>query len=860
MATARPDASAGARGATYRPPAPLAHRERIEALLDEALDRGDGWRDWLTAACGDPAMRAEVAELMRAHERAAGVLEAPLGGWSRAGDDRLTTVGAYRIVRELGRGGMGTVYLAERDDGHFTHTVAVKVLRRGLDAEDVVRRFVAERQILATLQHPNIARLLDGGVADDGRPYFVMEYVDGEPIDRWCDARRLPVRERLRLVRDVARAVHAAHRALVVHRDLKPSNIMVTAAGEVKLMDFGIAKFLDPHAAPDDAPLTRTGLRVMTPEYAAPEQVRGAPVTTATDVYGLGLVLYELLTGHRPQHPRDRSLREIERAVCESEPARPSAVVRRDERPAGTPPPAVLAAQRDTTPARLARALRGDLDRMLARALHKAPDRRYPSAEGLALDIERHLDGRPVAARADSVAYRVRKFVVRHRWSVAAAVAFVVLLAGYAATVTVQAARVRRALSQALLEAEKAEQVTDFTLALFEAVDGDAAARGGLTVRELLARGAARAERLDAQPAAQSQMLDVVGRVHQRLGDYAAAAPYLERALSLRRRTFGAQHAATAESMYHLAVLQAARGRHRSAEALFREALAVQRALHGDGHPRVAQTLDGLGMLLQERGDYAGAERLTREALSARRAHYGPEHPDVATSLQHLASQLQLQGRLAAAEPPILEALALRRRLFGDTHADVASAMTALGLLRLREGRLAEAESLQTRALALRTRLQGAEHPEVAQTMGLIGALQRRQGQLATAESTYRAALVIARGALGDEHPDVGHMTNGLALTLRDQGRLAEADSVQRVVLAMRRRVLGGDHPSVGTTLHQLGMLQQRRGDPRAAAALLREALAVRRAALGLTHPLTLETARELATLTRVPAGAPPAR
>ena len=851
MATRPSDDAVGARGAAYRPPAPI-DSDRVDALFDEALDRGDGWRDWLTGACSDPAVRAEVAALMQAHERSAGLLDgAPLGGWTRAGDDRLTCVGAYRIVRELGRGGMGTVYLAERDDGHFARTVAVKVLRRGLDAEDVVRRFLAERQILATLQHPNIARLLDGGVADDGRPYFVMEYVDGEPIDRWCDARRLPVRERLRLLRDVARAVHAAHRALVVHRDLKPSNIMVTAAGEVKLMDFGIAKLLDPHAEPE--PLTRTGLRVMTPEYAAPEQVRGDPVTTATDVYGLGLVMYELLTGHRPQRPRDRSLREIERAVCETDPLRPSAAVLRDARDVGTPPPAALAVQRHTTPSRLARALRGDLDRMVARALHKSPDRRYPSAEGVALDIERHLEGRPVAARSDSLAYRMRKFVSRHRWSVAAAALIVVLLAGYAATITVQARRVRRALDQALLEAEKAEQVTDFTLALFEAVDGDAAARGGLTVRELLARAAARAERLDAQPAAQSQMLDVVGRVHQRLGDYAAAAPYLERALSLRRRTFGRQHDATAESMYHLAVLQAARGRSAPAESLDRAALEVQRARHGDGHPRVARTQDGLGMLLQDRGDYVGAERLTRAALAARRAHYGPVHPDVATSLQHLASQLQLQGNLAAAERPIVEALAMRRRLFGASHADVASAMTALGLRRPRVGRLTEAESRQTAALAMRTRLQGPEHPDVAQTMGLIGALQRRQGRLVTAESTYRAGLAILRRALGDDHPDVGHMTNGLALTLRDEGRLAEADSVQRVVLAMRRRVLGDDHPSVAMTLHQLGMLQQRRGDARAADSLLRRALVIRRTALGLTHPLTLETARELAALAARP-------
>jgi serine/threonine-protein kinase len=838
-------------------------RARVEAVFDALLDREpEDWRRWLTGACEDPAVRAEVALLMEAHERAEGVLDAPARdafAAARLDDERPAAVGPYRVVRELGRGGMGTVYLAERDDGQFARAVAVKVLRRGLDAEDVVRRFLAERQILATLEHPNIARLLDGGVAADGRPYIVMEYVDGAPIDRWCDERRAPVAERLRLVRDVARAVHAAHRALVVHRDLKPSNVLVTAEGAVKLMDFGIAKLLDPHALPDAAPLTRTGLRVMTPEYAAPEQVRGQPITTATDVYGLGLVLYELLTGRRAQRPRDRSLHAVERAVCEAEPPRPSVAVARAAPEPGEPSPPALATRRRTTPARLARALAGDVDRIVARALHKDPARRYPSAEGLALDLERHLDGRPVAARGDSVAYRLRKFVVRHRWAVAAAAAFVLLLAGYAATVTVQASRVRAALAQARAEAEKAEQVTDFTLTLFEAVEGDAAARGGLTVRELLARAAARAERLDAQPAAQAQMLDVVGRVYQRLGDYAVAAPYLERALALRRRALGAGHEATAEGMYHLAVLQATRGRYETADSLYRTALAVQRTLHGNGHPRVARTLDGLGLLLQDLGDYAGAERLTREALAARRAHYGPLHADVATSLQHLGTQLQLQGKLAAAEPPLLEALAMRRRLYGDSHPDVASATTVLGLLRSREGRLAEAESLQTVALAMRTRLQGAEHPEVAQTLGIVGALQRRQGAPARAESTYRRAIAVARRTLGEDHPDVGHMTNGLALALRDQGRLDAADSVQRVVLTMRRRVLGPAHPSVAMTLHQLGVLQQRRGRAADGVPMLEQALEIRRATLGLTHPLTLESARELAGLRRVPAGQPTA-
>jgi serine/threonine protein kinase/Flp pilus assembly protein TadD len=830
-------------------------RRRVEELFEEALERPAAERAaWLREACwNDPELHDRVQRLVAAHERADGVLEHSAAEAAllaaRARIDAPVRVGPYRLVREIGRGGMGSVFLAERDDEQFRQRVAVKLVAPGVGGREVVRRFRAERQILASLHHPGIARLLDGGVTDDGRPYLVMEHVDGEPIDAWCDRRSLPLEARLRLFCTVARAVHHAHRNLVVHRDLKPSNVLVSGEGEVRLLDFGIAKILDPASAPCTVPLTRTGDRLMTPQYAAPEQVRGGPVTTATDVYGLGLLLYELLCGRRPYELGGRPPADAERVACDTEPPRPSTAAGRPAEGAPAPSPEDAARARGTTPAGLRRRLAGDLDRIAMKALRKEPERRYPSAEQMAEDVERYLAGRPVAARGDSGGYRLRRFAGRHLWGLAVAAAFVALLGGYATTVTVQARRVERALAQARLEAEKAEQVTAFTLGLFETGDPTRGGDDSLTVQELLRRGVERAERLRGRPAAQAQMLDVVGRVYRELGAYDRALPVLEQALALRRAAFGERHPATAESLHHLGEALYAQGRYDAAEPLYRRALAVQRALLGEPHPDLARTLASLGHLLQDRGDYAGAERATREALAMRRAFFGAEHPDVAESLSSLAFQLQLQGRPAEAEPLLRDALAMRRRTLGAEHPAVAEAMSELGLHLVQRGRLAEAEPLYRDALAMRRRLLGDAHPDVSRVQGLLAALLRRRGDLAEAESLYHASIGLGRRALGPDHPDLAHTVNGLALLLRDRGDLDGAERLSREVLAVRSRTLGGAHPSVARSLAQLGGILRARGDPAAAEPLLLDALRMQRRLLGDGHPQVAETARELVSL-----------
>src|SRR5690606_33623906 len=462
-------------------------RERwqlLRVLLDQALDLPPERRDaFLSEACGDDAaLRAELEALLEAEARAGTLLESPVA--ERAGElveqlvqaapepDALLghQVGAYRLLHEIGRGGMGSVYLAERMDGQFEQRVAVKLLRRGLDTDDVLRRFLAERQILASLSHPQIAHLLDGGATPDGRPYLVMEYVEGEPIDVYCDARRLTIVERLARFLGVARAVQYAHRNLGVHRDLQPANILVTAQGGVKLLDFGIAKLLEAGGEAESEQHTLAGFRMMTPEYASPEQVRGEAVTTASDVYQLGLLLYELLAGDRPYRLAGRSPSEIERVICQEQAPRPSTTLlpRRGTDSGGDPVPRTTpeqaAAARRTTPQRLHRQLRGDLDAIISTALRKEPQERYASAEALVEDLERWLAGQPVRARGDAWTYRARRFAGRHRWALSAAAAFVLLLGAYAATVSVQASRVRRALAQARLEAEKSAEVTEFLI------------------------------------------------------------------------------------------------------------------------------------------------------------------------------------------------------------------------------------------------------------------------------------------------------------------------------------------------------------------------------------------------------------
>jgi serine/threonine-protein kinase len=789
---------------------------RASALLDELLELPPEARsERLTAVCGDDGvLRRLLEDLLRAHERPGGPLdESALG---RAGALLLDTdqedgtppptAGPWTLGRELGRGGMGVVYWAERAEAGFRQTAALKLIKRGLDSDEVVARFLRERAILARLEHPRIARLIDGGLASDGRPYFVMEYVEGLPITAWCDRRRASIEERLRLFLHVCEAVQHAHRNLVVHRDLKPSNVLVTPTGDVKLLDFGIARLLA--AEPDDRSVTGHPIRPLTPDYAAPEQFTGEPATTAADVYSLGVVLHELLGGRLPRRGEPPS-----RAVA------PGSAGDRE----------TIARDRSTTPARLRRRLQGDLDTIVLAALRQEPERRYPTAEALAREVERHLQGLPVSVRGDSLAYRAGRFVARHRLGVAAAVVVLVsLLAGLAATL-VQSRAVRR-------EARKAAAIRTFLVDLFRVSDPSRSRGETVTARELLDAGARRVEaELGGEAELQAELTTTLADVYLKLGIHDQARALAAKALEAARRAHGPRHAAVATALRIQGMALAGQGDAAGAEPILQEALAIRRALAGDD-PELAEDLDSAAIVLRSRGRLDDAEAAVRESLAVRRRVLGDGHPEVATSLNNLAVMLREKGRLEEAESVHREVLAVRRRALGDDHPDVAVTLENLAALLRARGRLEEAEAAAREALALDRKLYGDDNPNTVRAMNNLAAIVQGLARYGEAESLNRAVLEFWRKSQGDDHPNALVTLNNLAAILRERGEDAEAERLLRLLVKRWPEVVGDKHPAGAISRVHLATLLRERGDRAEAERLYGEALQVTRALRGDDH------------------------
>jgi serine/threonine-protein kinase len=829
--------------------------KEVERVVDAALESDpSSWPGILDERCGaDVELRREVEALLGRYHSARRYLESPPlataaalvhesrgAAYTREG----TRIGAYRIVREIGRGGTAIVFLAQRDDGQFTQQVALKLLRPGHDSDLDQGRFRAERQILASLSHPNIARLLDGGVTNDGLPYLVIEVVEGEPIDRYCDARALPVRQRLEMFLTVLEATQYAHRNLIVHRDLKPSNILVTTDGVVKLLDFGLAKLLDPATA-------ETGLttqRWMTPEYAAPEQVRSAPATTLTDVYQLGVVLYQLLTGRLPFGTRHQNFHELERAILEQEPPAPSSNRRE---------------------------LRGDLDAIILKALEKAPDERYDSAQALADDLRRHLAGHPVLARPQTVTYRARRFARRQKWAVAAATAAMAVIGAYLVTITVQRRRVERALAQATVEAQKAERVTDLMLGLFEASEGGRAFSDTVTARDILDRGIARAHQLTGQPVIQAQMLDVIGQLYVQLGAYDRARSIFQEALATRRRELGGEHPDVATTIFNLADAASRRSDSATAVSLHREALAIRRRVLGPTHTQTLESmywladavhqagdfasaaplfeewmaavasqppeislergnqLIRLGQVFMYRREYAKAEQLLRQALEVRKAYFGPRHFEVGNSYHQLALAIRGDQRREEAEQMLRESIAILRVAHPDGAPTLARAMRSLGLTLVQMNRLDEALPLFEEAERMLRRFHGENSPHVANVRSDLGNLHRRREAYDRAEPYLREALRALRGQFADDNLMVLNAQIDLGDALRGRGAFAEAEPLlvggYEGLRGRRVQALGEDRrPIALASLVKLYQAQRRESEAAKYRALLDSATQAR--------------------------------
>jgi eukaryotic-like serine/threonine-protein kinase len=750
-------------------------RTIFDAVIDLPLDQRSGALDRLTA--GDAALRRDVEAVVLRSERTAPALESPavaIAGDTVSGAESLVgqRIGPYTVVRLVGMGGMGAVYEATRADDQYRKRVAIKVVQRGIDSALTLARFRRERQILASLEHPNIAALYDGGVMADGRPFLVMEYIDGAPITAWCNARSLPLRQRVALFRQACAAVHHAHKNLVIHRDLKPGNILVADDGTVKLLDFGIAKLLsadDMDGTESSLPLTRGGARAFTPEYASPEQIRGEPLTTASDLYSLGVVLFELLTGRRPHQPKSRALVDIERAVLDTPAPRPSSVITDQVSPSLGGP----------NPARVRQRLHGELDSIALTALNIDASRRYPSVEAFSDDLHNYLDGLPVRAQPDWIGYRARKFVLRNTVATAAsALAVAALLVGVIVAM--------RGAHHARAEEMRAEQANAFLRRLLASVHPETGRRDVL-VSDVLDVAARRIDQeFAAQPDVRAELETVIGESYEGLGRYHEAERQLKASLRLRQQSAGPQSTSAVIGISNLGQLFLGEGALDSAEQLFHQALALQQARGGTPDSLYASLLSNLGSLAHSEGHAADAERFHRQANEIERRIFGPKSDIAAVSLNDVGVAVGDQGRLAEAESLHREALAIVQANNPRPDDRIAGVLSDLAFVLDMEGKAPEADSAYRQALAMRRKVLGLDHPEYALTL-----------------FNYSGFVF-------------------------DQKRYVEAAEIAREILALRGKTLPESHPSVAAALQTLGKSLDKLGDPDGGERALRESLALR--------------------------------
>lgn len=788
-------------------PAVAARWQELAPRLDALLDLPAGQRDsYIDTQVDDASLRQLLRELL-AREAQPGFLDRNSADYAEsllAAAAAPLQIGSWRVLDLIGEGGSGSVYRAEREADGYVQRAALKLLRVGLRDPQEQARFRRERRILARLEHPAIARLIDGGFTPEGVPWFALEYIEGEAVTRWCDQRRLAVGERLRLFVEICDAVDAAHRALIVHRDLKPANILVDAQGRPHLLDFGIAKLLDDADNDDD---TRTGLRRLTPAYAAPEQFGGGVITTATDVYALGVLLHELLSGHRPGLRRDAAPRPLSQCPTQEADA------------------AASAQARSTTPRQLALRLRGDLDVIAATALAAEPARRYPGVAALAADLRAHLAGRPIAARRASTAYRVKKFLLRHR--AAAAAVLLVLCTGIAGLATTwrESQRANAAAVEARQQAHRANAVKDFLLAMFAGVSPDESKGREVGARELIERSEAHlAETLASNPSLKTELSTALASAQRQLGDLDRARKLADQAVAA-----AADPALAAAARIERARVLLAQGEFAAAVADLEPlaAGAPTDMLREDAQLRLAE-------VLVEKGDPKAARATLEQALAR-----SGDSVDAAVRLRRLAALGPVQfraGDLAGSEKTLLAALALARDLHGERHTETARIAHDLAVTLLQRGANDEAAALLTTARATRLALLGDKHPDLAQSEFELAVARQRLGDAAAARPLYERALAVQRLTLGPYHANVVSSLNSLAVLAWTDGRADEAIARLQEAIAAARRGLGEQHPTLATLLGNLSGFERYGGRLDDSLQHAHESAAIARHALGERH------------------------
>jgi serine/threonine protein kinase/Tfp pilus assembly protein PilF len=707
--------------------------------------------------------------------------EATSEWWSLdAHEDHPSRIGPFKILRVLGSGGMGIVYEAEQGEP-VRRRVALKVIKVGMDTKQVVARFEAERQALAVMEHPSIAKVLDAGETDTGRPYFSMELVQGVRLTDFCDTHQLSIRARLELFVRLCNAIQHAHQKGVIHRDLKPSNVMVIEQAGTpipKVIDFGIAKAIA-HRLTDRTLVTEHGQAIGTPAYMSPEQAEmsGLDIDTRTDVYSLGVMLYELLVGRLPIDPNELGM--------------PAFIAQLVLRETDSPTPSAgfgnlgdltqqVAKLRQVDATTLRRELRGDLDWIIMKAMDKDRMRRYDTVNGLAMDIKRHLNDEPVVARPPTAGDRINKFVRRNKVAVIAASLVAVSMVVGLALASVGLVQARRAQAEAAREAQAAREVSDFLVRLFEVSDPGEALGNSITAREILDLGAAQIrDELTDQPVVQARLMGTMGYVYRALGLYDEGRPLLEQALALRERTLGSGHPDIAQSLKDLANLHRAVGNFAEAGPLLGRALDIEEAAYGPVHAAVGETVSALATLHWMQADYAEAQPLFERSVSIKEEVFGPAHAEVALGLSNLGGMLE-------AAPLYERTREIFERTLGPDHPSTASSLNNLGEVYWALGRLHEAEPYLMRALAIKEQIFEPDHPSTANTLQAIANLQRDQGRHDDAETTYRRALAMRERVLDPSAPEIAETLDDYAKLLRTVGRTAEADRLAARATAIR--------------------------------------------------------------------------